>query len=1123
MSLATIFGLGGHYLSAFITQADGTVLRIDTPASSNNSPYQTLDTLDINADGLVDVVLGSREHILVMLGEGDGTFNPQEQVLYGGLPSGRSGEFLLSDLDADGDPDLLGISSSELFVSLNNAIEDGIDPNARPAGARSYTYDPIFNQMTSMTDEIGRQTLYEIDPTNGNRLAMTQVVGEIDSVENGETDDVTTTYTYTATGQLDIETDALGRQTDYDYDTVGYLTQVTYAKGTVDEAIWQYEYDTAGNQTAMIDPNGQRMEYVFDALNRIESITHAVGTLDEAIERFEYDEMGNQTAVVDANNNRTETVYDPMNRAVQTTEADPDGAAGPLTSPVTAQTYDNMGRLIATTDAIGRQTQYVYDARGRLTVTILPDGTEQVTRYDFDNNPTGRTDANGETTRSLYDARGRLAAMIDENGDRTSFVYDAANQMVAMIDANGVRTEYTYDDLGRRVSVTTAAGTPEAITTQTAYDSVGNVLAQIDGLGQRTEMEYDNLDRLTLTRDAETPAGETTYTYDDEGKLLSLTDAVGNTTSYTYDDRDRLISETNQFGDTRTYNYDAVGNRLSTTDRNGRDRTFTYDNLNRQVSETWLDEQDAVVRTTTMTYDAADQVLGITAPDSAYQFGYDELGRRTRVSNAGTPGVPTVVLDYGYDADGNIISVTDTIDGVVSGTVNYTYDVEDRVTQLTQSGNGVDDKRVDFTYDPIGQFESITRYGDLAGTTPVVTTNYAYDEHNRLERLDHSNGSGDVAFYDFAYDDANRITQITDVDGVTDYSYNARNELTGADHSDVNNPDEVYDYDANGNRVESHRHGTSYGTGTNNQLTTDGVYTYTYDAEGNMTTQTEIATGNERIFIWDHLNRLIAVIDEDSADTEMQRVDYTYDVMNRRIAKSVDGATTHFVYDRDDVLLEFEDGSTPSMRYLHGPQVDQVLAQEDSNETLWLLGDHLGTIKDIVNDNGNLLNHRTFDSYGNLVSETDGSFDSRYSFTGREFDAETGLHYYRARYYDGGLGRFISEDPIGFQGGTGNLYGYVANNPTNFIDPSGLLITVPVPVTAPTPILPPTLGPQLLPPFPVMVQPLPGIEQIPVEDYRSPQLELEPRVQPYNEIPKPNTCDNNPDGPCKTPIQGGST
>ncbi|MBE9137977.1 VCBS repeat-containing protein [Nodosilinea sp. LEGE 07088] len=1029
------------YVSVFLAQAGAPAVRVDSPGLYASASRLNLG--DVNVDGQLDVVVNSYDRTLLLLGEADGTFKPQNRADYSPLAF-SNGAVFLADLDLDGDADLVDVSTSELSVRLSNAAGD----TASQVGARRYTYDTVFNQLTSMTDELGRQTLYTVDGATGNRLAMTQVVGAIDSAANGETDDVVTSYTYTSNGLLDIETDPLGRQTDYDYDTLGRLMQATYAKGTTDEAIWQYEYNAAGNQTALIDPNGHRTEYVFDALNRMTTITYAKGTPEEAIEYFFYDDAGNQTAVIDANGNRSETLYDSMNRAIQTTTADPDGIAGPLASPISTQTYDRSGNLVATTDPIGRQTRYLYDSRNRLVTTILPDGTEQLNRYDFDNNPVSRRDANGEATQSIYDARGRLVAMVDESGDRTQFVYDAANQMTAQIDANGVRTEYTYDDLGRRITMTSAARTTTTITTTTEYDKVGNTLAQTDGLGQRTEMEYDNLDRLILTRDAEDPAGETTYTYDAAGNLLSLSDAVNNTTTFGYDARDRLVSETNAFNSTRSHEYDAVGNRVETTDRNGRTRRFSFDGLNRQTQEAWLDDQGNPLRTTTMAYDAADQLIAVQDPNSAYTFGYDALGRRVQVSNAGTTGVPTVVLSYGYDADGNVISVSDFINGVAGGVTTYTYDAEDRVVQMTQSGAGVDAKRVDFAYDAIGQFESITRYSDLADTMPVVTTGYAYDEHNRLERLAHSNGSGEVAFYGFAYDDANRITQIADVDGVTDYSYNARNELTGADHSDINNPDEVYDYDANGNRIESHLHGTGYGTGTNNQLVSDGIYTYAYDAEGNMTTQTEIATGNQRVFVWDYLNRLVAVIDENTVGAEVQRAEYVYDVMNRRIAKTIDadGAgsaaaeTLRFVYDRENVLLEFKGNiADPSMRYLYGPQVDQVLAQEDATgTTLWHLSDHLGSVKDLVDDSGALKNHRTYDSYGNLVGESDSSFDSRYAFTGREFDAETGLHYYRARYYDGELGQFISEDPIGFNGGDGNLYGYVGNSPTIAVDPSGL-------------------------------------------------------------------------------------
>ncbi|MEO0627758.1 MAG: DUF4595 domain-containing protein, partial [Bacteroidota bacterium] len=209
-------------------------------------------------------------------------------------------------------------------------------------------------------------------------------------------------------------------------------------------------------------------------------------------------------------------------------------------------------------------------------------------------------------------------------------------------------------------------------------------------------------------------------------------------------------------------------------------------------------------------------------------------------------------------------------------------------------------------------------------------------------------------------------------------------------------PDESYSYDANGNRVSYSLHGSDYVTSSNNQLVADEVYTYEYDAEGNLTQQTETATGDVRVFEWDYRNRLVAVVDSDVTGIEVQRVSYTYDAMGRRIAKAVDadGAgsaaaeTLRFVYDRDDVLLEFEgEGVAPSQRYLHGPQVDQVLAQEDAvGETLWHLTDHLGTVKDLANDAGEVVNHRSYDSYGNLITQSNSSFDSRYGFTGREFD-----------------------------------------------------------------------------------------------------------------------------------------
>ncbi|MBW4497542.1 MAG: hypothetical protein KME26_31650 [Oscillatoria princeps RMCB-10] len=326
-----------------------------------------------------------------------------------------------------------------------------------------------------------------------------------------------------------------------------------------------------------------------------------------------------------------------------------------------------------------------------------------------------------------------------------------------------------------------------------------------------------------------------------------------------------------------------------------------------------------------------------------------------------------------------------------------------------------------------------------------------------------------ISFFGFNYDTASRITQIADLDGTADYTYDDRDQLTGANHSNSNNPDESYSYDGNGNRVSSSVNGSGYVTGVNNRLQKDGIYNYQYDDEGNLIRRTEIATGKVREFEWDYRNRLVGVVDKDAANAVIQQVAFTYDAMDRRIAKSVNGAVTHFVYDGDNVLLDFVDSDGTAgpnqpvldRRYLHGPVVDQVLAQDSgAGNVVWHLADHLGTVRDLANSSGAVVSHLTYDSFGNVIAQTNGTIMTRYLFTGREFDEETGLHYYRARYYNGTVGRFLSEDPIGFAGGDANLYRYVGNSPLNATDPTGLQL-----LFSPGPILGPGLR-QILPLFP---------------------------------------------------------
>ena len=247
--------------------------------------------------------------------------------------------------------------------------------------------------------------------------------------------------------------------------------------------------------------------------------------------------------------------------------------------------------------------------------------------------------------------------------------------------------------------------------------------------------------------------------------------------------------------------------------------------------------------------------------------------------------------------------------------------------------------------------------------------------------------------------------------------------------------------------MSSSRHGESYVTDANNRLVSDGVYNYEYDNQGNLIRQTEIATGKIQGLEWDYRNRLVAFVDRDAASNETQRVEFSYDMFGRRLSKTVEGEATYFVYDRDDVILDFVDAdgaegaADPVLdkRYLHGTRVDQVLAQEDSaGDVTWHLSDHLGTIKDLADNSGTLINHFVYDSFGNVVGETNPAVNTRYLYTGREWDEEIGLYHYRARSVKADVGRFVSEDPIGFDSGDTNLYRYVENSPLDTVDPLGL-------------------------------------------------------------------------------------
>jgi RHS repeat-associated protein len=264
--------------------------------------------------------------------------------------------------------------------------------------------------------------------------------------------------------------------------------------------------------------------------------------------------------------------------------------------------------------------------------------------------------------------------------------------------------------------------------------------------------------------------------------------------------------------------------------------------------------------------------------------------------------------------------------------------------------------------------------------------------------------------------------QSSDQAGTHAYAYDARDRISAAQ-----NPTqtvESYTYDGVGNRTASHI-STSYSYQSFNRVVTIGSNSYSYDSNGNLTSKTDSA--GTWGYSWDYENRLKQVTRPDSTT-----ISYKYDALGRRIQRSKSGGgSTNFVYDGQDVIKDINsDNST--VEYLNGLGIDDKLRQTSSAGTVYFTQDHLGSTRALTDSSGNVVESVNYDSFGNGASSL-----TRYGYTGREWDADANLYYYRNRWYDPQVGRFISEDPIGLGGGM-NMYAYVGNDSISNTDPSGL-------------------------------------------------------------------------------------
>jgi RHS repeat-associated protein len=357
------------------------------------------------------------------------------------------------------------------------------------------------------------------------------------------------------------------------------------------------------------------------------------------------------------------------------------------------------------------------------------------------------------------------------------------------------------------------------------------------------------------------------------------------------------------------------------------------------------------------------------------------------------------------------------------GITIYEYDELNRLVKLTNPLNQV----TEYSYDKLGRRTNITYAND------VITT-YYYDDIGNLLSLVHKKPTGEIlASFEYTYDKVGNRLTMTTLEGKHEYTYDKLYQLTKVVYPDGKS--QSFTYDAAGNRLRMTTNGetTTYSYDEADRLThishPTSPISYQYDNNGNMISK--IDNSGTTTYQYDYENRLTKITYPDGKVNA-----FAYCPLGKRIMKADSSGTITYFYDAEDILCEYNNAGSLQARYTHGPGIDEPVSMTRKGANSYYHADGLGSIVNLTNASGDSVASYRYEAFGKIKTQT-GNIVNPFRFTGREWDDESELYYYRARYYEPGIGRFIQADPIGIAGGI-NFYVYVGNNPINFIDPMGL-------------------------------------------------------------------------------------
>ena len=529
--------------------------------------------------------------------------------------------------------------------------------------------------------------------------------------------------------------------------------------------------------------------------------------------------------------------------------------------------------------------------------------------------------------------------------------------------------------------------TVHATSYTTVYGSVSNVTVTTDANSNTTTrtFNYKGLPRQ-ITDALEKVTG---LEYVSAENLAALTDANGNQTGFSYNSRGLLAKETPPVGVPIRYEYNAAG--LVTKKINDTTNEvligYSYDPQGRMSGRSYLDGS-----ADSFTYDGAGRLTTASNQNISYIFDYDTYGRlQSQTDSNGN------VVAYGYDDAGRRTSLT--INNAHAVTYGYTAD---KLTSITSSLAGA----FGYSYDSLGRRSSITYPNGITGT-------YSHndDQPGWLAGISYN---GNQNIYNVTYPTFDKVGNRTakNEGSLITYGYDAVYRLLNSTAG------EVFTYDAAGNRLTDAAR--LYTVTAGNVMAAAGSTSFTYDAYGNTLTAGTWTYG------WNSAGQLVGAANGSTVASN------AYDPFGRRIGKTVNGVSTSYIYDGQDISATVSNGNVTHL--VHGSGVDEHLALVQSGTPYFVHVDGLGSVTRITDTSQNVVASISYDSFGN---GTRTGIIQPYGFTGREYDPDTGLNYHRARYLSMDTGRWLSLDPLRLAAGDVVLSNYVGGNGINWVDPEG--------------------------------------------------------------------------------------